>query len=499
MVRGPPMRIAAVLHGLVACGCLSALAGCQTDDLLPVGEAESAVGEATGGAVFGLREGDHYMSGNASLDVRHYRLAIDATRRTMTATSCGKLGIDATVTVAARRAVDTLDLHFNPNGVTGLVVSDAETGAPYAHSVHALRGGAHKFIAVAPGRTLGEGETVKVRFQYELDTLRSGMPGGGYFAPFSCSGSAAQGSLAFQSYAYNFRSLVPSNDYLQDAATNELVITTTPGTAAAANGKLLAGDWAAGADGPDGTRVFHWLQEQPISTSVMTFILRPATAVRFEGMYDERVPMVTWAPGVVAFSRIPTAIRQFETYLGPYPFDKIGVQGGGGMEYASLVQADTQNQAHEMAHQWWGNTVRPETFGDGWISEGFTTYYEHLAAGDQVNLDRLFRPCPCRKVDAPFTQMNLLYDEGAQVLQALRRVVNGFTGEPTTTNGPQQTFFLFLKTYYVEHQGQTVSSRGFVAFVRARIGPFLAERGVTFDPALLGSRLDAWQSQHFTF
>ena len=491
------MRTPANLHGLVALACLSAIAGCEADAAAPVDATESEVGELAGGALFGLREGDHYMSGNASLDVRHYRIAIDATRQTSSAASCGKLGVDATLTIAAQRAVDTLDLHFNPNGVSGLTVSDAETGAPYAHTLHALKGGAHKFIAIAPGRAVSEGETFQVRFRYDLDMLRSGMPNGGYFAPFSCSGS--QGNVTFQAYAYNFRSLVPSNDYLQDAATNELVITTNAGTSAAANGKLLAGDYATGEDGDGGTRVFHWLHEQPISTSVMTFILRPASAVRVEGTYDERVPMVTWAPGAVAFSRIPTTIRQLEAYLGPYPYDKIGVQGPGGMEYASLVQADTRSQAHEMAHQWWGNTVRPESFGDGWISEGFATYYEHLAAGDQVNLDRLFRPCPCRKLDAPFTQMNLLYVEGAQALQGLRRVVNGFTGEPTTTNSPTQTFFLFLRKYYTEHQGQSVSSKRFVAYVRAHLGPFLTAQGVAFDPEQLASKLAVWQSQHFTF
>jgi hypothetical protein len=56
-----------------------------------------------------------------------------------------------------------------------------------------------------------------------------------------------------------------------------------------------------------------------------------------------------------------------------------------------------------------------------------------------------------------------------------------------------------LRKYYTEHQGQTVSSKGFVAYVRAQLGPFLGERGVTFDAALLESKLATWRSQHFTF
>ena len=61
--------------------------------------------------------------------------------------------------------------------------------------------------------------------------------------------------------------------------------------------------------------------------------------------------------------------------------------------------------------------------------------------------------------------MNLLYDVGAQAIQGLRRIVNGFTGEPT---------------------------------VRAQLGPFLSARGVGFAPELLASELAVWQSQLFT-
>jgi aminopeptidase N len=121
------------------------------------------------------------------------------------------------------------------------------------------------------------------------------------------------------------------------------------------------------------------------------------------------VPLQTWVypqareEGFYDFAVAEPALRYFLTVLGPFPFSKLAnVQSTtryGGMENASAIFYDensvsgTRRQeawvAHEIAHQWFGDSATEEDWHDVWLSEGFATYLAHLYYEHYYGSDRL--------------------------------------------------------------------------------------------------------------
>ncbi|HSN00729.1 MAG TPA: M1 family metallopeptidase [Rudaea sp.] len=214
----------------------------------------------------------------------------------------------------------------------------------------------------------------------------------------------------------------------------------------------------------------------------------------------------------------PVIIRTLEDYYGfGYPFGKLDLLAApdfaaGAMENAGLVtfrdwlllldpdsaqryvQGSFNVTAHELAHQWTGDTVTMTWWNDIWLNEAFATWMQQKVTEKvhpeyRADLDRVDGAqgamandslVSARKIRQPITGNGdietafdgITYQKGAAVLG----MFEAFVGEDTFRNG--------MRAYIQEHQFGNASADDLIdAIAKA------ADKGVKFKHAF-GSFLD---------
>ncbi|HET7356592.1 MAG TPA: M1 family metallopeptidase [Nocardioidaceae bacterium] len=173
---------------------------------------------------------------------------------------------------------------------------------------------------------------------------------------------------------------------------------------------------------------------------------------------------------------LPRIIRFEERHFGAYPMRSVGIVAhkldvGYALETQDRPVFPGRVPAivlvHELAHQWYGDSVTLRDWMDIWLNEGFATYAEwlwrdaHGGPSPSTIFHRLYRkngpkaklwsPAPASFTDPADLFGAPVYERGSMTLQALRERVGS------------RDFFRILRTWAREHRHGGASTRQFIA------------------------------------
>lgn len=352
------MRFRSLIPLIFACVMLSAAPGLAQEATPAATPIDATVGAAS--------IGDPYYPtlGNGGFQVEQYTLDLDLD------VDAGAINTaTATLDAVADQDLSSFSLDYRGPNIDRVLVNGAE-------AAHSRDGGK---LVIEPGQLIAAGAPFTVAVTYH------GIPAGG-------GDMFARGWWTTESSIFTFGEpsgsevWYPVNGHPFDKASYTFNITVPKPYAAVANGQLTDVTSTAA------TTTYTWEAPDPMASYLVTFHAGPLVVERQTG--PDGLPIVNaFPPNITSmeraqFARVPEMIAFFETIFGPYPFASFGntvvdENFGAALETQTMViygrpaVAETV-VAHELAHQWFGDSVGLARWQDIWLNEGFATYAQAL-------------------------------------------------------------------------------------------------------------------------
>jgi aminopeptidase N len=311
--------------------------------------------------------------GNGGYDAKHYALGLRY------ATRAPKQGVDGTLKMVARstQALSRFDLDFAGASVGSVSVD----GRPAAFR----RSGQE--LVIMPVQPIRKDRLFSVKVtHFKANTTEPDIDQFRTLAFFSTpDGSATVGQPDQSHYIF------PSNDHPRDKATFSFRLDVPAGRTAVANGVLRSkrrhGD----------RTVWTYVQRHPMATELTQLAVGRFTVLRRGSAHGVPVRDVVPTRLVPDYRQKLSVERNhlgwMKRRVGAYPFDLYGslvvdVPLGLALETQTLSIFDTSLftdlprgvwdpvMMHELAHQWFGDSVSPWEWSDVWLNEGHASWYE---------------------------------------------------------------------------------------------------------------------------
>jgi len=185
----------------------------------------------------------------------------------------------------------------------------------------------------------------------------------------------------------------PCHDAPNERATTEIIVTVPAQFLTVSNGNLLS------VKDNGATKTHHWLHSVPHAVYLMSLVVCDFAVVKdsYNGKpvtYYVRKDRAGDAP--LLMGKTPQMMQFFSEFTGvEYPYDTydqtVVELYTGAMEHTTatthsfMLLTDKKAAldadmvpivAHELAHQWFGDLVTCRDWSNGWLNEGFATYFE---------------------------------------------------------------------------------------------------------------------------
>lgn len=295
--------------------------------------------------------------------------------------------------------------------------------------------------------------------EFRVDIDYSAQPNAGlYFRTADMGYPESDTHIWTQGEAHEARHWFPCFDYPNERSSTEIICHVPAEMTVLSNGKRMGEHIDAA-----GLKAVRWLQEKPHVNYLMCLVAGNLT--KFEKQHRD-IPLGFYTQPTLAehapnsFVDTPDIMAFFEKEIGMlFPwvkYDQVTIADftAGGMENTTLttltdgtvfskatenIRSTRSLDAHEMAHQWFGDYVTCKDWSHLWLNEGFATYYTHLyeghkfgrdamlyrlhrdAVGQILNNDKDTKSIVYKEYTDPMQQFDYrAYPKGAWVLHMLR-------------------------------------------------------------------------------
>jgi len=371
-------HIVRIASGLCVAAFLGSAAHAQEPLSLDLGGAEGCAAAKQRAAQYSRDDRPARSAASSNIDITWYSLDIDLDFDSLAVS--GIVRVDGRVTDTPMSQL-TLDLSNN------MVVS----------GVRIPGGQALTFSHAGDALTIDFPATISVGMMASVEVTYGGIPVPTGFGSFSFGNTFFGVPYAWSlSEPYGARDWWPCKDHPSDKADSVRVAITVPDSMMAGSQGLLRSTVSSG-----GRTTYEWASTYPITSYLVSvaagdYVRYTTTYTRPDSLVTEFGPLMLpvehfryndGTPDLPeGWAKVDDAFAVLENWFGPYPFarEKYGhaeFTFFGGMEHQTISSMGSSAPAvvvHELAHQWYGDSVSPRTWPHVWLNEGFATHAEML-------------------------------------------------------------------------------------------------------------------------